>query len=47
MATLTLRNPVPTGVVIGPFRATLFLRMDSMTSSGRGVPDFSMTPAPA
>ena len=29
MATFTLRKPVPTGVVIGPLMATLFLRMES------------------
>ena len=37
-ATFTDRNPVPTGVVSGPFRATLLRWMDSSTDSGRGVP---------
>ncbi len=38
---------MPTGVVIGPLMATLFLRTDSSTCSGSGVPYFSMTSAPA
>jgi hypothetical protein len=44
-ATLTLRKPVPTGVVIGPFRATRDERIASRTCSGSGVPSASMTPA--
>ena len=47
MDTFTLRKPVPIGVVIGPLMATLFLRIDSSTCSGSGVPYFSITPAPA
>src|SRR6202158_26993 len=46
-ATLTLRNPLPTGVVIGPLRATLFLRMDASTGSGSGVPNLAMAASPA
>ena len=46
-ATLTLRNPVPIGVVSGPLIATPLLRMESSTWSGRGVPYLSMTSAPA
>ena len=46
-ATLTLRKPVPTGVVIGPLMATLVRRMASRTCSGSGVPYSSMTPRPA
>ena len=46
-ATLTLRNPVPMGVVSGPLIATPLLRMESSTWSGRGVPYLSMTSAPA
>ncbi len=46
-ATLTLRNPVPIGVVSGPLIATPLLRMESSTCSGRGVPYLSMTSAPA
>ena len=45
--TFTLRNPAPTGVVIGPFNATRERRMDSSTRSGSGVPSPSITPAPA
>ena len=44
---MTLRNPVPTGVAIGPFRAVRFLRIDSMTRSGSGVPSRAATAAPA
>src|SRR3982074_1079837 len=46
-ATLTLRNPLPTGVVIGPLRATLFLRMEASTGSGSGVPNLAMAASPA
>src|SRR5258708_15168069 len=46
-ATLTLLNPEPTGVVIGPLRATLFLRMEASTGSGSGVPNFAMAASPA
>ena len=44
---MTLRKPVPTGVVIGAFRATLVRRHDSITLSGTGVPSFAMTSTPA
>src|SRR5437879_2981433 len=47
MATLTLRKPVPTGVVIGPFSATRVLRMDWRTCSGSGVPYSAITFSPA
>src|SRR5437870_3732856 len=47
MATLTLRKPVPTGVVIGPFSATRVVRMDSRTCSGSGVPYSAITFSPA
>ena len=33
-----LRKPVPTGVVIGAFRAQRVRRMLSITASGSGVP---------
>src|ERR1700682_5114911 len=46
-ATFTLRNPLPTGVVIGPLRATLFLRIEASTCSGSGVPNSAMALAPA
>ena len=46
-ATLTLRKPVPTGVVMGPLMATLVARTASSTCSGRGVPYSPITPAPA
>ena len=46
-ATFTLRKPVPTGVVIGPFRASMVDRIASSTRSGSGVPSASITPAPA
>src|SRR3954463_6489738 len=47
-ATLTERNPTPTGVVIGPFSATPVSRIASSTSSGSGLPPyFSITSAPA
>src|SRR5688572_17434963 len=45
--TLTLVNPSPTGVVTGPFNATLFRRTDAMSSSGSGEPDFSSAGTPA
>ncbi len=45
--TLILLNPVPIGVVIGPFKAILFLLIDSITLSGRGVPSFSIQSLPA
>src|SRR5918994_4957693 len=45
--TLTLRNPSPTGVVIGPFSATLLRLIDSRTWSGKGVPCSAMTASPA
>jgi hypothetical protein len=46
-ATFTLRNPPPTGVDTGPFKATPFFRMDSSTSSGSGEPDASIATVPA
>ena len=46
-ATLTLRKPVPTGVVMGPLIATLVSATASSTCWGSGVPNSSMTPAPA
>src|ERR1700682_813930 len=46
-ATFTLRNPLPIGVVIGPLRATLFLRIDASTCSGSGVPNSAMEASPA
>jgi hypothetical protein len=39
IATLTLLNPVPLGVVVGPFNAILFLFIDSKVSLGKGVPN--------
>ena len=38
--TFTDWNPSPIGVVIGPFKATLFFRIDSNVSSGRTEPYF-------
>src|SRR5437899_3175880 len=46
-ATFTLRKPLPIGVVIGPFSATLFLRTDSRTLSGSGVPNSAIAASPA
>ncbi|OPZ76720.1 MAG: hypothetical protein BWY79_01483 [Actinobacteria bacterium ADurb.Bin444] len=46
-ATFTLRNPEPTGVVMGPLMATRVSRMASSTCGGSGVPYFSITSAPA
>src|SRR5258708_19687662 len=46
-ATLTLRNPLPIGVVIGPLRATLFLRIEASTCSGSGVPNSAIAASPA
>ena len=42
-----LRKPVPTGVVIGAFRAQRVRRTLSSTASGSGVPSRSMTSTPA
>src|SRR5260221_2803646 len=39
--TLTERKPPPTGVVIGPFRATPFARIESRTWPGSGLPPYS------
>ena len=47
-ATLTERNPVPTGVVIGPLMATPVWAIDSITESGSGLPPcLAITSAPA
>src|SRR5688572_6214182 len=46
-ATLTLRKPLPTGVVIGPLIATRVRATESRTYLGSGVPCFGMTSAPA
>src|SRR5260370_847726 len=46
-ATLTLLNPEPTGVVTGPFSATLCLRIEASKGSGRGVPNSLMAASPA
>src|SRR5213592_3485091 len=46
--TLTERKPPPTGVVIGPFSATPFRRIDSRVAGGSGLPAFSsITSVPA
>ena len=45
--TLTLVKPSPTGVVTGPFSATLLRRTESMSSSGSGDPYFSRASTPA
>ena len=44
--TLIDAKPVPTGVVTGPFSATLFLRIESSTSWGRGSPNRERASAP-
>src|ERR671918_144987 len=46
-ATLMDRNPVPTGVVTGPLRATLLRTIDAITCSGSGDPWVSMAGSPA
>src|SRR6266511_1226763 len=46
-ATFTLRNPTPTGVVIGPLSATRVRRMESKIRSGSGVPSRARAAAPA
>src|SRR2546423_3639752 len=47
-ATLTERKPPPTGVVIGPFRATPASRTASSTCGGSGLPPYrSITSVPA
>ena len=45
--TFTLVNPSPTGVVTGPFSATLFFLIESSSSCGSGVPCFSSAETPA
>ena len=45
--TLTLRKPLPTGVVMGAFSAHRVRRMLSMSGSGSGVPVRAMTSMPA
>ena len=42
-----LRKPVPTGVVIGAFRAHLVRRTLASTLSGSGVPVRAITSTPA
>ena len=42
-----LRNPFPTGVVMGAFRAHLVFRILSITLWGSGVPVRSITSTPA
>ncbi len=44
---MTLRNPPPTGVVIGPLRPTFVLRIEARTSSGSGVPWAAIAASPA
>ena len=46
-ATLTLRKPEPTGVVMGPLSPTPLARIDSMTRSGSGVPSDAIVVSPA
>ena len=46
-STFTLRNPEPTGVVIGPLIATRESRIRSRTRSGSVVPSRARTSAPA
>ena len=38
---------MPTGVSVGPFKATLFLRTESRTCWGRATPSVPMVAAPA
>src|SRR6185503_4986831 len=45
--TFTLANPPPTGVVSGPFNATLLRAIDSSSVGGSVDPCFSMAEAPA
>ena len=45
--TLTLANPVPIGVVTGPFSATLLRRIESMSSTGSACPVRSNETTPA
>ena len=45
--TFTERNPLPIGVVIGAFNATLFSFIESSTRWGNGTPSFSITSNPA
>ena len=42
-----LRKPVPTGVVIGAFKAQRVRRTLSSIASGSGVPHFAITSTPA
>ena len=44
---MTLRNPPPTGVVIGPLSPTRLRRTDSRTWSGSGVPYSAIAASPA
>ena len=44
---MTERKPEPTGVVIGPLRATPLARIDSITRSGSGVPSVAIVASPA
>ena len=45
--TLTDLNPLPTGVLIGPFMATLFFVIELKTWSGRTVPNLATASSPA
>ena len=44
---MTLVKPSPIGVVIGPFSATLFFRIDSSSGGGSVVPCSASAGAPA
>ena len=46
-STFTDRWPVPTGVSVGPLRASLFFRIDSSTRGGRAEPSLPIAEAPA
>src|SRR6185503_7078785 len=45
--TFTLVNPSPIGVVTGPFNATLFRRIESISSGGSALPVRSNASTPA
>src|SRR3546814_19204593 len=46
-STLIEEKPPPTGVVSGLFRATRFLRIESMVAAGSNSPDLSSATRPA